>query len=151
MTGKSLNYFKYKHIVISLVSTLVFEAYFEIVLSYSCLKIQCIKKTLILNRPYRIYIIHSRTSCVIQQMQDSTFAGFEIYYQGVKLKAIFIIIIPLFHSMAVGGGPFTQAAVPCQNLTTIMSKISCMRRQRRRKWHHQPKNAMGQQAAIHSG
>ena len=73
-----------------------------------------------------------------------SFALYDLWCkQEVKLKAIFIIIIPLFHStMAVGGGPFTQAAVPCQNLTTIMSKISCMRRQRRRKWHHQPKNAL---------
>ena len=53
--------------------------------------------------------------------------------QEVKLKAIFIIIIPLFHSI-VGGGPYllsylhtSSAWSPCQNLTTIMSKISCMR------------------------
>ena len=36
MTGKSLNYFKYKHIVISLVSILVFEA-FDNILKLFCL------------------------------------------------------------------------------------------------------------------
>ena len=68
--------------------------------------------------------------------------------QEVKLKAIFIIIIPLFHSI-VGGGPTSSLTfIPPQlGLPVRISRLSCQRfrawgRQRRRKWHHQPKNAL---------